>query len=82
LAGVPILRHLSVTLFPMNFPHHLLRLLVGQSQNVTENNHVALRTDVQWGSPVFRAPGLPTPNQMSRELPFTEDLRPLFGRRH
>lgn len=73
---------LFVTLVPqpMKFPLHLLRLVVGPAPEVTETVHVVTRTDVQWGSPIFRAPALPTPNQLSRELPFTENFRPRFSR--
>jgi len=33
--------------------------------------HVAPRTDVQWGGPVFRAPALPAPDHLHSALPFT-----------
>ena len=66
----------------MNLPQHLLRLILGPNHSVAESVHVITRTDVQWGSPVFRAPALPTHHQINRELPFTENLRPFFGRRH
>lgn len=66
----------------MNLPYHLLRLVVSPGDKLTESVHVVTRSDVQWGSPVFRAPALPTPNQLNRDLPFTENLRPFFGRRH
>lgn len=64
----------------MNLPQHLLRLIVGPGNSLPESIHVVTRADVQWGSPIFRAPALPTPNQLHRELPFTHNLRPLFGR--
>lgn len=64
----------------MKLPQHWLRLVIGPTPQVTESVSVVTRTDVQWGSPVFRAPALPTPNQLSRELPFTENLRPKFRR--
>ena len=64
----------------MNFPQHLLRLALGPSAVGGESVHVVTRRDVQWGTPVFRAPALPTPNQLSRELPFTESFRPRFTR--
>lgn len=66
---------------PMKLPLHLLRLVIGRSREVTESVHVVTRTDVQWGSPIFRAPALPTPHQLSSELPFTENFRPRFGPR-
>lgn len=65
----------------MKFPQHWLRLVIGPTPQVAESVHLVTRTDVQWGSPVFRAPALPTPNQLSRELPFTENFRPRFGTR-
>lgn len=39
------------------------------------------RTDVQWGSPIFRAPSLPTPQQLNNELPFTVNFRGKLPRR-
>jgi hypothetical protein len=66
----------------MSFPHHFLRLLLGPNQPATDGIPVVARSEVQWDSPVFRPPVLPTPNQISGEVPFTENLRPLFGRRH
>ena len=65
----------------MNLPQHLLRLIVGPEPHVTETVHVLTRNDVQWGTPVFRAPALPTPHQFSSELPFTTNLRPPRPRR-
>ena len=64
----------------MKLTQHGLRLIIGPTPAVTESLHVVTRSDVQWGTPVFRAPALPTPNQLSRELPFTEDRRPRFKR--
>ncbi len=66
----------------MNLPYHLLRLVVSPADKLAESIHIVTRDDVQWGSPVFRAPALPTPNQLSNDLPFTENLRPFFRRQH
>ncbi|HVU33061.1 MAG TPA: hypothetical protein VHE61_06480 [Opitutaceae bacterium] len=65
----------------MNLPQHWLRLVVAPTAHIAETVDVVSRRDVQWGSPVFRAPALPTANQLSRELPFTENFRPRFGHR-
>ncbi len=35
-----------------------------------ESVRVVARKDVQWNRPVFKAPSLPTPKQVSHELPF------------
>lgn len=40
-----------------------------------ENELAPRRTDIQWGSPIFRAPSLPTPQQINNELPFTVNFR-------
>ncbi|PTY01071.1 hypothetical protein [Opitutus sp. ER46] len=65
----------------MKFPQHWLRLVVGPSPQIAESVHVVTRSDVQWGSPVFRAPSLPTPLQFNSELPFTAGLRPRISKR-
>ncbi len=39
------------------------------------------RTDIQWGSPIFRAPSLPTPQQLNNDLPFTVNFRGKTTRR-
>ncbi len=66
----------------MKLPQHWLRLVFGPTPHVTESINVVTRSDVQWGSPIFRAPGLPTPHQINREVPFTAEFRPQFGKRH
>jgi hypothetical protein len=55
---------------------HLFRLQPAPTQRDSETVHVVVRTDVQRGTPIFRAPALPTPHQMSSELPFTVNFRP------
>ena len=55
----------------MNLPFHLLRLRSAPAHRDCESIHVVTRTDVQWGGPVFKAPALPTPHQLSSELPFS-----------
>lgn len=55
----------------MNALLHFLRL---QSTPETRDGaaiRIVPRTDVQWGGPVFRAPALPTPQQLGSEIPFT-----------
>lgn len=64
----------------MKLNQHLLQLIVGPRPAVTESVHVVARSDIQWGTPVFRAPALPTPHQIHRELPFTAEFRPRFKR--
>jgi hypothetical protein len=59
----------------MNLPLHLFRLEPAPEQHGGESVHVVTRTDVQWGTPIFRAPALPTPHQLSNELPFTINFR-------
>lgn len=65
----------------MTFTSHLLRLVTGPNRSAGETIHLATRTDVRSGAPIFRAPALPTPSQLNRELPFTSDFRPRFGTR-
>lgn len=59
----------------MNSPTHLFRLQPAPHHRDSETVHVVSRTNVQWGTPVFRAPALPTPHQFSSELPFTVNFR-------
>lgn len=59
----------------MNYPMHLLRLQPANHSSDAESVRVISRTDVQWGTPIFRAPALPTPHQFSNELPFTVNFR-------
>jgi hypothetical protein len=64
--------HLPQVMHP---PQHLLRLEPAPRQRDSETVHLLTRTDVQWGNPIFRAPTLPTPHQLSSELPFTVNFR-------
>jgi hypothetical protein len=59
----------------MNLPLHLFRLQPAPEQRDGESVHVAGKNDVRWGTPLFRAPALPTPHQLSNELPFTVNFR-------
>ena len=61
----------ELPLHPMNLPFHFLRLRPAPTQRDSETVHVVTRTDVQWGGPIFKAPALPTPHQLSSELPFS-----------
>ena len=65
----------------MNLPLHLFRLQAAPSERESESIHLATRDDVQSSKPLFRAPALPTPNQMSSELPFTVNFRPRLRER-
>jgi hypothetical protein len=51
------------------------------SANQERDQPAERRTDIQWGSPIFRAPSLPTPQQLSNELPFTVNFRGKSPRR-
>ena len=60
----------------MPLPFHLLRLRPAATERPGESPRVIERKeDVQWGSPIFRAPDLSTPQQVTRELPFTANFR-------
>ena len=65
----------------MNLPLHLVRLQAAPSERASETIHVATRADVQSSKPLFRAPALPTPHQLSNELPFTVNFRPRLRQR-
>lgn len=62
----------------MNPVTHLFRLQPSPDHRDSETVHLVCRTDVQWGTPVFRAPALPTAHQFSSELPFTVNFRGKF----
>ena len=57
--------------FPMNLPSHLCCLGPAPLGQAGEIVQLVARGDVQWGRPIFRAPALPTPLQLSSELPFS-----------
>jgi hypothetical protein len=59
----------------MKMPSHLFRLAPAPAHRDSETVHVVSRADVQWGTPIFRAPALPTPRQFNSELPFTVNFR-------
>jgi hypothetical protein len=59
----------------MNPASHLVRLQPSPQHRDSESVHLVMRTDIQWGTPVFRAPALPTAHQFSSELPFTVNFR-------
>lgn len=65
----------------MKLPLHLLRLQPAPSDRASESVYVATRSDVYGGKPLFRAPALPTPHQLSNELPFTANFRPRLRER-
>lgn len=65
----------------MKLTHHLLRLVVGPAREVTASVRVLTPAGAPCRSPVFRAPALPTPNQLSSELPFSANLRPRLAPR-
>jgi hypothetical protein len=65
----------------MNLPLHLFRLQPAPTDRTSETVRLATASDVQDGKPVFRAPALPTPNQLNNELPFTVNFRPRLRER-
>jgi hypothetical protein len=60
----------------MNLPLHLFRLQSAPNQRDSEVIHVVTRSDVQWNTPTFRAPALPTTHQLHSELPFSVNFGP------
>jgi hypothetical protein len=60
----------------MNFPLHLFRLQPATARQQQESVHVVTRSDPHSDKLLFRAPALPTPHQLSNELPFTTNYRP------
>lgn len=61
-----------------NYPRQIAGLVPIPSSHDEEAERTELRRDVQWGTPIFRAPVLPTRQQIHCEIPFTENLRPRF----
>lgn len=66
----------------MNSTLNLFRLQSASTDRQSETVQLATRADGQTSKPLFRAPALPTPNQMSRELPFTVNYRPRLRDRY
>jgi hypothetical protein len=60
----------------MNPSLHLFGLVPAACLREGEAVRVLTPREVRWGTPVFRAPALPTPHQMHCELPFTANFRP------
>jgi hypothetical protein len=58
----------------MTAPFHFVRLVPARPA-AGETVHVVTRTDVQWSTPIFRAPALPTPHQLNNDLPFTVNFQ-------
>jgi hypothetical protein len=65
----------------MNFPLHLFRLHPASKDRPGETVQVVTRSDSSRNKPLFRAPALPTPHQLSNELPFTASFRPRLRER-
>lgn len=65
----------------MTFPLHLFRLQPASADRPGETVQVVTRSDYQPTKPIFRAPALPTPHQLSQELPFTTNYRPRLRER-
>lgn len=67
----------------MKLPLHLLRLQPAPHSRESEPVHVVTRTESHPHSkPLFRAPALPTPHQLSRDVPFTVNPRPRLRERN
>jgi hypothetical protein len=54
----------------MRLLFYRLRRVRGSAHPSAESVRVVARKDVQWNRPVFKAPSLPTPQLVVRELPF------------
>lgn len=65
----------------MNSPFHLFRLRPAPTQRDSEAVLVTTRREAPPGTALFRAPALPTPHQLSSELPFTVNFRPRLRER-
>jgi hypothetical protein len=65
----------------MESDDHLFRLEPAPLPRDSEKVPVSTRRDVQWGRPIFRAPALPTPDQIASELPSTVNFRPRLQQR-
>lgn len=65
----------------MNPSFHFIGLIPSANGAAGDAVRVIRRRDIQWGTPIFRAPALPTPHQLHCELPFTANLRPRFRSR-
>ena len=59
----------------MRLPFHFIRPESGPAQREREAGHLVRHLDLQWDRPVFRAPTLPTPQQLYNELPFSVNFR-------
>jgi hypothetical protein len=59
----------------MRLPFHFIRLESDPAQRDREAGHLVRHLDLQWDRPVFRAPTLPTPQQLYNELPFSVNFR-------
>jgi len=54
----------------MNALLHFFRLQPARETRDGALVRIVPRTEVQWGGPVFRAPALPTRQQLGSEIPF------------
>lgn len=60
----------------MKLPLHLFRLQPPSSERPCETVEIVTRAEARPSKPTFRAPALPTPHQLSSDLPFTANIRP------
>ena len=65
----------------MNLPLHLLRLLAASGVRTGARARNTPQSDNHVAKPIFRPPALPTPQQISNELPFTVHLGPRLRER-
>jgi hypothetical protein len=64
-----------------NYPLQIVGLVPISTSREDEAERAGPQRDVQWGTPIFRAPVLPTPHQIHGELPFTANLPRQFRTR-
>jgi hypothetical protein len=60
----------------MNAPQHTLRIDPALPHHDCGGLRIVTRQDPHATAPVFRAPALPTLQQLNREIPFTAHLGP------
>lgn len=65
----------------MNLPLHLFRSPSARSEQSKESSSAFARPEAREDKPMFRAPALPTLNQLHCDLPFTVRSRPRLRER-
>jgi hypothetical protein len=62
-------------------PLHLFRLQLARNERERSPHSSSARPLHDGNKPIFRAPALPTSNQLNNELPFTVNFRPRLRER-